>query len=170
MNKISEKFYDIIQANNDHATLKDEIGELFTEKYSAESRNALEAFMYHDGIGVPIDLEKAFELTEKAAFDDHDPLGYYLLGYMCYNEETPDQTTGGPRQKYDWYDAERFYEICAKSDSKWRVPACLWLGDYFMNFARGGDPEIGAEFYESIADINEEAARKLKAYQDSMQD
>ncbi len=83
------------------------------------------------------------QLTEKAAFEDHDPLGYYLLGYMCYNEETPDQATGGPRQEYDWYDAERFYEICAKSESKWRVPACLWLGDFFMN---------------------------LKAYHDSMQD
>lgn len=169
MNALSERFYDIIQENCDYANLKNEVGELFSNKYSTNSRNAVEAFFYHDGIGRPIDLEKAFELTEKAAFDDHDPLGYYLLGYMCYNAETPDQAIGGPRQKYDWYDAERFYEICANSGSKWRIPARLWLGDYFMNFARGGDPEIGAEYYESIADVSDEAARKLGEYYENMQ-
>lgn len=129
---------------------------------SAE-RDGLMALMYHEGIGVEADLDRCFELTEKAV-DGGDALGYFLLGYMCDNVETPDQADSGPRQQYDHYDAERFYEICAGKDSPWRDEAVLWLGEHFMNMAAGGDPETGVEYYESIAPHNAEAAARLSDY------
>lgn len=124
----------------------------------------LQAYLYHEGIGVDADLEKCFELAEKAAFEGGDALGYFLLGYMCDNAETPDQAEGGQRQKYDQYDAERFYEQCAAIDSRWREQACLWLGDYYMDSAAGGDPDVGVDYYESIAETNSQAAGILSDY------
>lgn len=122
------------------------------------------ALMYHEGIGVPADLDKCFTLAEKAVAEGGDGLGYFLLGYMCDNAETPDQAEGGPRQKYDHYDAERFYELCSKTDSRWAVPAHLWLGDYYMDSAQGGDPEIAVEHYEAIGEKDGEAACRLSDY------
>lgn len=148
--------------NNKEAYKK--IFKLVDEAPESSERDGLLAMIYHDGIGVPQDLDKSFEYAEKAAFEGGDPLGYYILGFMCDNIETPDQDDGGPRQKYDHYDAERFYEICAQKESKWKIPACNWLGDYYMNSARGGDPEIGVEYYEKIADQDAEAAGKLSDY------
>lgn len=126
-------------------------------------RDGLLGLLLHEGIGVPVDLDKSFDHAEKAA-KGGDALGYFLLGFMCENAETPDQAEGGPRQKYDHYDAERFYEKCSKIDSRWKDPAILWLGDYYMNMARGGDPEIGVEYYESIAEENSDAAGRLSDY------
>lgn len=124
-------------------------------------RDGLLSLIYHEGLGVERDLDRAFEYAEKAAFGGGDGLGYFMLGYMCDNAETPDQAEGGPRQKYDHYDAERFYEICSGIKSRWRDQAILWLGDYYMDMAKGGDPEIGVEYYEKIADSNAEAAGRL---------
>lgn len=124
-------------------------------------RDGLLSLIYHEGLGVERDLDRAFEYAEKAAFEGGDGLGYFMLGYMCENAETPDQAEGGPRQKYDHYDAERFYEICSGIESRWRDQAILWLGDYYMDMAQGGDPEIGVEYYEKIADSNAEAAGRL---------
>lgn len=125
--------------------------------------DGLLALMYHEGIGVETDIDKCFELAEKAS-DEGDGLGYLILAIMCENAETPDQATGGPRQKYDHYDAERFYELCSQTDTVWAAEACLWLGEYYMDMARGGDPEIGAEYYEKIADDNRDAAAALCDY------
>lgn len=130
----------------------------------SSERDGLLALMYHEGIGVDIDLDKCFELAEKAAVMGHDGLGYFLLGYMCDNAETPDQDEGGPRQKYDRYDAERFYEICSRIDSRWREEAIIWLGDYYMDPTQGDDPEIAVEYYESIADGNTKSAGRLSDY------
>lgn len=124
----------------------------------------LKAYIYHEGIGVEADLDESFRLAEEAAFDGGDPLGYFLLGYMCDNIETPDQDGGGPRQKYDHYDAERFYEKCAGIESRWQEQAHLWLAEYFMDSARGGDPEVALDHYKAIADSNVEAACRLADY------
>lgn len=125
--------------------------------------DGLLALMYHEGIGVDVDLEKCFELAEKAV-EHHDGLGFLILAVMCENAETPDQLEGGPRQKYDHYDAERFYELCSQTDTVWAEQACLWLGEYYMDMARGGDPEVGAEYYERIAEDNRDAAAALSDY------
>lgn len=138
-----------------------EIAEMVFESPDSPEKDGLLALIYHNGIGVETDLEKSFQYAEKAAFKGKQGLGYYLLGHMCENAETPDQAEGGPRQKYDHYDAERFYEICSKIESPWREPAIIWLGDYYMDSAKGGDREIGIEYYESIADSNAEAAGRL---------
>lgn len=117
---------------------------------SAE-RTGLLAFMYHEGIGVEADLDRCFELAMQAIDQGGDGLGYFLLGYMCDNIETPDQATGGPRQMYDHYDAERFYAHCAQTDSRWAGQACHWLVDYYMDSARGGDPDVAQEYLELAA-------------------
>ncbi len=141
-----------------------EIAQLVFSAPSTAESDGLLALIYHDGIGVGHDIEKSFEYAERAAFDGGDALGYYMLGYMCDNAETPDQAEGGPRQKYDHYDAERFYEICAESNSPWAEDAHLWLGNYFMNMARGGDPDEAVEHYEAIGEENRKAAGALCDY------
>ncbi len=161
---LTEKVDILLESDNLNNETYSKIFKLVDEAPESSERDGLLAMIYHDGMGVPQDLEKSFEYAEKAAFDGGDPLGYYILGFMCDNIETPDQNSGGPRQKYDHYDAERFYEICAKKESKWKIPACNWLGDYYMNSARGGDPEIGLEYYEEIANQDAEAAGKLSDY------
>ncbi|MDE5814230.1 MAG: hypothetical protein K2H72_08090, partial [Muribaculaceae bacterium] len=49
-------------------------------------------------------------------------------------------------------------------DTPWKKYACNWLGDYFLNMARGGDPEVGIEYLEQIADEDEDAAERLADY------
>ena len=51
-----------------------------------------------------------------------------------------------------------------KVDSRWRVPAHKWLGDYYIDMAQGGDPEVAVEHYEAIADEDGEAACALCDY------
>lgn len=161
---LTECFDLMLENSNDNPEALRQIYKMVNEAPESPERDGLLAMIYHDGIGVTPDLDKCFEYAEKAALEGDNPLGYYILGYMCDNIETPDQKDGGPRQKYDHYDAERFYEICAKKESKWKIPACNWLGDYFINFAKGGDPEIGIEYLEKIADEDAEAAGKLSDY------
>ncbi|MDE6008011.1 MAG: hypothetical protein K2G90_02270 [Muribaculaceae bacterium] len=160
---LSEKFYNMLDRLDTDESVKEEMFKMVMEAPDSYERDGMLALIYHDGIGVDIDLKKSFEYAEKAV-DGLDALGLYILGYMCDNIETPDQAESGPLQKYDHYDAERFYERCAKIDSYWKEPATLWLAEYFMNGARGGDPEIGAEYYESIADTSEEAVCALSDY------
>lgn len=126
-------------------------------------RDGLLALAYHDGVGVDVNYDKAFEYAERAA-ELNEGVALYLLGFMCENAETPDQACGGPRQKYDHYDAERFMERCAATTSSWAEPAHMWLGDYYMDSARGGDPEVALEHYEAIAEDNTEATSKLSDY------
>lgn len=160
---LSDKFYEIIAGNEEDAGVRKAAADLVSAAPEGPERDGLLGLLLHEGIGVPVDLDKSFDHAEKAA-KGGDALGYFLLGFMCENAETPDQAEGGPRQKYDHYDAERFYEKCSKIDSRWKDPAILWLGDYYMNMARGGDPEIGVEYYESIAEENSDAAGRLSDY------
>ncbi len=160
---LTDRFIKILADQEADPDAVQEIVRLVFASPVTPERIGLQAYLYHEGIGVPVDLDKSFQLAEKAA-NENDGLGCFLLGYMCDNAETPDQAEGGPRQKYDHYDAERFYERCANIDSRWREPARLWLGDYYMDMAQGGDPDIGVEYYESIAENNSEAAGKLSDY------
>lgn len=161
---LTDKFHQLFSTIEEDEKGAEKIAALITGAPDSPERTGLLALLYYEGIGVPADYDKAFELAEKAAFEGHDPLGYYILGYMCDHADTPDQAHGGPRQKYDHYDAERFYELCAQKESSWRDDAVLWLGDHYMNMARGGDPEVGADYYMMIADHNEEAAAALSDY------
>lgn len=161
---LSDRFHEILAGAEGNPKANDEAAALVLSAPETAESTGLLALMYHDGIGVGVDLDKCCELAEKAAFDGHDGLGYFLLGYMCDNAETPDQKEGGPRQRYDHYDAERFYEICAGIDSRWAVPAHRWLGDHFMDMARGGDPEEAVIHYEAIGESDGEAACCLSDY------
>lgn len=163
MGELSDKFHKMLAGHDDDKKMHRKIAKMvFDAPDTAESRG-LKALMYHEGIGVPVDFDKCFELAEKAAAE-RDGLGLFLLGYMCDNVETPDQAGGGPRQKYDQYDASIFYEECVKVDSRWKAPAHKWLGDYYMDMAQGGDPEVAVEHYEAIADEDGEAACVLCDY------
>ena len=161
---LTDEFYSILDAGDDSTEAKNMAAQLVLAAPVTPESTGLLALMYHDGIGVQPDMDKCFELAEKAALEGHDGLGYIMLGYMCDNAETPDQAQGGPRQKYDHYDAERFYELCAEAGGYWSTAAHLWLGDFFMDMARGGDPEIAIEHYEAIGEKKMDAASKLCDY------
>lgn len=164
MNSLTDTFLRMFEHKDDNSESLRKIYELISDAPDSSERDGLMALLLHEGIGVPTSLEKSFEYAEKAAFEGGDALGYYILGYMCDKAETPDQAEGGPRQKYDHYDAERFYEKCAEKESNWKKYACNWLGDHFLNMARGGDPELGVEYLEQIAEDDAEAAERLSDY------
>ena len=113
-------------------------------------RDGLMALIYYGGWGVAVDNEKAFFHAERG-MRMNDGASCYVLGLMCANGDTPDQREGGRRQVYDHYDAERFMEMAAETDSPWAVKAHLWLGAYFMDSCRGEDPEEGIEHYKAAA-------------------
>lgn len=160
---LSDRFHELLSESETRPSRLKELVRAVRNAPDSPEREGLLALMYHEGIGVEADLDRCFAHAERAAAG-RDGLGWFMLGYMCDNIETPDQAEGGPRQKYDHYDAERFYELCAGTDSRWAPQAHLWLGDYYMDFARGGDPEVGAEHYEAVADSIPEAAEALSDY------
>lgn len=161
---LSDIFHKMLSGYEDDPTIRKDVAEMVLNSPESAERYGLLSFIYHEGIGVPVNLDKSFEYAEKSAFNGGDGLGYFMLGYMCDNAETPDQAEGGPRQKYDHYDAERFYELCSSIESRWKDYAILWLGDYYIDMAKGGDPEIGVEYYEKIAIHNADAAGRLSDY------
>lgn len=166
---LSEEFLKLLENREENPEIEKEAASLvLSAPVNAES-NGLLALMYHDGIGVERDLKKAFDYAETAA-EDNEGLALYLLGFMCDNAETPDQAGGGLSQKYDHYDAERFMMRCAATSGSWAVDANLWLGRYYMNMARGGDPEYGVEFLEKIGEDDREAAGILCDYYWNLRD
>ncbi|MDO4320876.1 MAG: hypothetical protein Q4C34_09920 [Bacteroidales bacterium] len=157
---LSEDFWTVVHKNEDDPENGRIAYKLAFDAPDGPERDALLAISHHEGIGVKPDFEKAFDYAERAAKHD-EGLALYLLGIMCDNAETPDQAEGGPRQKYDQYDAETFMERCTKTDSCWAAPAHLWLGHFFYDSARGGDPDIAIEHFEAIGDDDEDAAAIL---------
>lgn len=164
METLTDRFISTLADREHIPEVAEEGAEMVTGAPDSPERTGLLAYMYHEGIGVPVDMDECFRLAEKAAFEGGDGLGYFLLGFMCDNAETPDQAEGGPRQKYDHYDAERFYEKCTEIDSRWRDSAVLWMGDFYMDSTQGGDPDIAVDYYSMIAEDNAEAAGKLSDY------
>lgn len=162
---LSDKFYELLDVIEDCPEVAAELVRMVEDAPDSGERDGLMSFLYYEGIGVGQDIEKAFEYAERGAFaTPKDGLSCFIMGVLCENAMTPDQATGGPRQKYDHYDAESFYEYCSKEDSRWRDEAIMWLGRHYMDFARGGDPEIGVEYFESIAGHNADAAGALSDY------
>lgn len=161
---LTEMFLRMLDSSDSNPDIQKKIFEAVSQAPDSSERDGLLALIHHEGIGVPVNLDKSFEHAEKAAFEGGDALGYYVLGYMCDKAETPDQAEGGPRQKFDHYDAERFYEKCAETDGPWKKYACNWLGDHFLNMARGGDPELGVEYLEKVAEKDAEAAGRLSDF------
>lgn len=170
MGKLSDKFHEKLAGNEEDPKVQKKVADMVMRAPESAEKSGLLSLMYHEGIGVEVDMDKSFEYAESAAFGGGDGLGYFMLGYMCDNIETPDQAEGGPRQKYDHYDAERFYELCAERESRWAKHAHLWLGDYFMDFAKGGDPEVGLEHYLAISEESQEAVEAICDYYEGMRD
>lgn len=161
---LSDNFHKLLADTDKRPEAIKDAVELVMNAPDTSERAGLMALMYHEGIGVDIDLDKCFELACKAAFEGHDGLGYFLIGYMCDNAETPKHTEGGSGQKYNRNDAKRFYEACSEIDCRWREEAVIWLGDYYMNPVQGNNPETAVKYYESIADVNAKAACRLSDY------
>ena len=153
-------FLDLLPQIDEKPELAKKAAELVLSAPKSPESDGLLAYMYHQGIGVEVDLDKAFDFAERGA-QGNDGTALYLLGHMCDNAETPDQAEGGPRQKYDQYDAESFMERCARTESPWAEAAHLWLGDFFLDMARGGDPDVAIEHYEAIGHVNSDAAGML---------
>ena len=160
---LSEEFWKVLDGDIENPEAGKKAYEMVVNAPDGPERDGLLGMIYYQGIGVEEDLEKAFEYAEKAAEKD-EGIALYLLGIMCENAETPDQAEGGPRQKYDHYDAEQFMERCANTTSAWANDAHLWLGDFFFDGARGGDPDIAMEHYEVIGKYSREASAKLSDY------
>lgn len=126
--------------------------------------DGLRGYVLYYGIGgTPEDDERAFRIFERGV-KSYDSLSQYMLGIMCEDATTPDQAEGGPRQKYDHYDAERFMTLCAgNEEGHFAAMAWMWLGEYFIDSTRGEDPELGEEYLEKAAAAGfEEAAEILR--------
>lgn len=166
MSKLSDKFYDHIRdlkENEAIAYLKEispcepQIKEVTAEdgttyntvenvKEFEGELSGMWGYIYYHGIGTYTeDDDVAFDLFENGA-SQNDSFSLYALGNMCADGTTPDQMQGGPRQKYDHYDASSFMERCSESNGEFAPAAWFWLGDYYLDSARGGDPELGIEY------------------------
>lgn len=153
---LTEDFFNLIADDRES-----EAAALLATAAPSPESDGLRAYSFYNGVGdFPRDDDRAFELFEKAAAEG-DSLSLYELGLMCENGDTPDQRGGGPRQKYDHYDAEAFMQRCADTDGMFAAAAWLWLGEYFLDSARGGDPDVGIEYLEKAADAGMEDAVEL---------
>ncbi|MDE6300815.1 MAG: sel1 repeat family protein [Muribaculaceae bacterium] len=150
METLTDRFIKTIAENDSASTAVGEIVRLVFEKPDTPEKFGLRAYLFHEGIGVPADMEMCVRLAEKAAFEYGDPLGYFLLGYMA--DGTDDRR------------ALEFYEKCAGTKSRWGEQARLWLGRYFADIHRGNDIALGLEYFRSIAEDNSEAAGWLSDY------
>lgn len=104
--------------------------------------------------GIENDYTQALIWFEKGA-KGNDSLSLYYLGLMCEAYE-------GTEGKYDWYDAEPFMTRCADGRGKYAQFAALWLGDFFGDSAKGGDPEVSVDYYTMAAELgNEDAVKSL---------
>lgn len=158
MNTLTDDFFSLLADGRDEEAVA-----LLGKAPSSPERDGLLGYCLYNGIGgFPQDDERAFLLFEQGALVS-DSLSLYELGLMCENGDTPDQREGGPRQKYDHYDAEGFMQRCADGDGTFAATAWLWLGEYFLDSARGGDPECGVEYLEKAADAGMPDAVELLA-------
>lgn len=126
--------------------------------------DGLLALAYYNGLLPDPGHEKAFFHAHRGMTAGNGT-ACYVLALMCANGDTPDQRTGGKRQMYDHYDAERFMVKATQTDNPYAGDAHLWLGEYFMDSCRGDDPEEGIEHYKAAADMQcDEAVEFLAGY------
>lgn len=161
---LTSDFLELLQQQQENPASAGKAAELVISAPESGESNGLMALIYHDGIGIARNLEKSLQLAEKAAFEAHDALGYYILALMCDRKELPDEADGSPNRKYDLFDAVCMFRKCIDAGGPWTEKARLHLGDFFMDMDRGGYPEEGLEHYAAIANTNAEAAGKLSDY------
>lgn len=156
---LTHDFFNLLNDNKDIEAVA-----LLNDAPHTPEADALRGYAMYYGIGgTPEDDERAFQIFENGVAAG-DSLSQYMLGIMCEDASTPDQAEGGPRQKYDWYDAERFMTLCAENtEGAFAGMAWLWLGKYFIDSTRGEDPELGEEYLEKAAEADfDEAAEILR--------
>lgn len=156
----AERYFELCELEGEEKAVM----EALASPVTPETAGVLGYIHYLGEGGIEPDNEKAFEylmMGEKA----DDSLSLYFLGLMCYEGELPERGTGGTEQLFDWYDSERFMERCAATEGMMQEQALVWLGDFYMDFARGGDPDIAIEYYEKAAGMGSiEAMDKIATY------
>ncbi|MDE5887023.1 MAG: SEL1-like repeat protein [Muribaculaceae bacterium] len=65
---LSEKFYNMLDRLDKDESVKEEMFKMVMEAPDSYERDGMLALIYHDGIGVDIDLKKSFEYAEKAVY------------------------------------------------------------------------------------------------------
>jgi TPR repeat protein len=108
---------------------------------------------YHGLYGNVQDKAKAFKCF-KIGSEGKDSLSLYYMGIMCELYEAPEG-------EYDWYDAETFMTLCTDHGGCMAQYAMLWLGDYFADSAKGGDPEEAIDYYKASAKLGNKDAIKI---------
>ena len=112
---------------------------------------------YYGEAGIECDYKQALMWFEKGA-EENDSLSLYYMGLMCEAYE-------GTEDKYDWYDAEPFMTRCAEQKGMYAQFAALWLGEFFGDSAKGGDPEVSIDYYTLAAELgNDDAIKYLAEY------
>lgn len=101
------------------------------------------------------DYENASVAFEKG-IEMKEPRSMYDFALMCY-DGLVDNT------RYDWYDAEKYMEMCYKTESDISVEAAVWLAEYFLDSAEGGDPEFAMDYLNYAADKGHKRATELLA-------
>lgn len=64
---LSDKFYEIIAGNEEDAGVRKAAADLVSAAPEGPERDGLLGLLLHEGIGVPVDLDKSFDHAEKAA-------------------------------------------------------------------------------------------------------
>ena len=85
---LTDKVLRMLECADRDPSVPGEIFGLIKEAPENGERDGLMALALHEGIGVPVDLDKSFRFAEKAAFKGGDALGYYILGYMRQGGDT----------------------------------------------------------------------------------
>lgn len=131
--KLSDKFHEMLAAHETDPDVRRQVADMVIGAADSPERDGLLALIYHEGIGVPADLDKSFECAGHAAAG-YEGLGCFLLGYMY---ETGEAGAGNGED-----DAVRYYERCAGLDSRWQTQAIFRLSDcYHYAFANAGNAD-----------------------------
>lgn len=155
---LTDGFFDLLGRDKEEEALR-----LLESAPESAETDGLRGYAHYCGTGGrPCDDRRAFGCFERGAAAG-DSLSLYGLGLMCWNGDTPDRCGKGPRRKYDSYDAAAFMERCADAGGALAAAALLWLGVYFLDSARGGDPDAGVGYLERAADAGADEAAAILA-------
>lgn len=138
------------------ADITDDIDSLFSEadkmidEGKPEGYGLLGEAHYFQG-----DYEDAAVAYEKG-IELGDPHSMYNFALMCYDGLVDNS-------RYDWYDAEKYMEMCFKTNTDYSIEAAVWLAEYFFDSAEGGDPEFGLDYLQYAAEKGNKRAIELRA-------
>lgn len=161
MFELTMKFFSLVDSERE-----EEARALAEAAPQSAERDGLMGYLYYFGIGGKMQSIKMAYVMFERGIREYDSLSLYMLGLMCDREETPDQTTDGPRKKYDRADAPRLMERCVKDEMTMSLAARLWLGEYYLDGDRGANPDLGIKHLEFAAEnyICEDALTVLVDY------